>query len=190
VTWFLPMKKGCLGGIPKLWHLYLLDIFWGDAWESPSLSFCSFFNSSHHSPIPTLENFLHTKPFCFRFQPKTTTYKAYTTVATSPKVSWSKEHKKKVIKQQTQILAEIYQNRTADKGRIFEVFYVAQIKKCSTNESLDITWGICIRNRRSKIYTKNFHEFLRCSTKNSFRTTTSLNLTSLKLDASLGTKMK
>jgi hypothetical protein len=29
VTWFLPMKKGCLGGIPKLWCLYLLDISWG-----------------------------------------------------------------------------------------------------------------------------------------------------------------
>jgi hypothetical protein len=27
----------------------------------PSLRFCPFFNSSHHSPIPTLENFLHTK---------------------------------------------------------------------------------------------------------------------------------
>jgi hypothetical protein len=60
VTWFLPMKKGCLGGILKLWCLYLLDISW-DAWASPSLSFCPFFNSSHHSPIPTLENFLHTK---------------------------------------------------------------------------------------------------------------------------------
>jgi hypothetical protein len=31
VTWFLPMKKGCLGGIPKLWCLYFLDISWGDA---------------------------------------------------------------------------------------------------------------------------------------------------------------
>jgi hypothetical protein len=38
------------------------EIFWGaDAWASPSLRFCPFFNSSHHSPIPTLENFLHTK---------------------------------------------------------------------------------------------------------------------------------
>jgi hypothetical protein len=35
---------------------------------------------------------------------------------------------------------------------------------------LDITWGICTRNRRSKIYTKNFHEFLGCSTENCFRT--------------------
>jgi hypothetical protein len=26
VTWFFSMKKGCLGGIPKLWLLYLLDI--------------------------------------------------------------------------------------------------------------------------------------------------------------------
>jgi hypothetical protein len=30
VTLFLPMKKGCLGGIPKLWRLYLSDISWGD----------------------------------------------------------------------------------------------------------------------------------------------------------------
>jgi hypothetical protein len=30
VTYFLPMKKGCLGGIPKLWCLYFLDISWGD----------------------------------------------------------------------------------------------------------------------------------------------------------------
>jgi hypothetical protein len=61
VAWFLPMKKGCLGGIPNLWRLYFLDISWGDAWASPSLRFCPFFNSSNHSPIPTLENFLHTK---------------------------------------------------------------------------------------------------------------------------------
>jgi hypothetical protein len=38
VTWFLRMKTGCLGGIPKLWCLYFLDISWG-AWASPSLSF-------------------------------------------------------------------------------------------------------------------------------------------------------
>jgi hypothetical protein len=36
-------------------------------------------------------------------------------------------------------VAKIYQNRTADKGQIFRGFSVAQIKKCKTNESLDIT---------------------------------------------------
>jgi hypothetical protein len=36
-------------------------IFLGVTWESPSLSFCPFFISSHHSLIPALENFLHTK---------------------------------------------------------------------------------------------------------------------------------
>jgi hypothetical protein len=41
-----------------------------------------------------------------------------------------KRTQKKAIKQQTQILAEICQNRTANKGRIFEGFSVAQIKKC------------------------------------------------------------
>jgi hypothetical protein len=73
-------------------------------------------------------------------------------------------------------VAEICQNRTADKGLFFKAFSVAQIKKCSTNESLDITWDICTRNRRSKRYKENFHEFLRSSTKNSFRTATSPNL--------------
>jgi hypothetical protein len=101
-----------------------------------------------------------------------------------------KRTQKKAIKRQTQIFAEICQNRTADKGRIFRGFFVAQIKKCSTNENLDITWGICTRNRRYKRYTDNFHEFLWCSTENSFRTATSPNLTSLKLEASLGTKTK
>jgi hypothetical protein len=33
-------------------------IFLGVTWASPSLSFCPFFNSFHHSPIPTLENFI------------------------------------------------------------------------------------------------------------------------------------
>jgi hypothetical protein len=110
------------------------------------------------------------------FQPKTTTYKVYTTVATSPNVLWSKELAKKAIKRQKWIVAEIYQNRTADKGRFFKGFFVAQIKKCSTNKTLDITWAICTGNRRSKRYTENFHEFLWCSTENSFRTATSPNL--------------
>jgi hypothetical protein len=38
-------------------------------------------------------------------------------------------------------VAEICQNRIADKGRFFRGFSVAQIKKCITNESLDITWA-------------------------------------------------
>jgi hypothetical protein len=88
----------------------------------------------------------------------------------------NKRTQKKAIKRQTQILAEICKNRTADKGRIFEGFSVAQIKKCSTNESLDISWGICTRNLRYKRYTENLYEFLRCSTENSFRTATSPNL--------------
>jgi hypothetical protein len=93
-----------------------------------------------------------------------------------PKSSVIKRTQKKAIKWQTQILAEICQNRTADKGRIFEGFSVAQIKKCSTNESLDITWGICTINRRSNRYTENLYKFLWCSTENSFRTATSSNL--------------
>jgi hypothetical protein len=87
-------------------------------------------------------------------------------------------------------VAKICQNRIADKGRFFQGPYVAQIEKCKTNESLDITWGILSRNFRSKRYSKNFHEFLWCSTEICFRTATSQNLTSLKLEVLLGTKTK
>jgi hypothetical protein len=58
-------------------------------------------------------------------------------------------------------VAEICQNKTADKGRIFRGFFVAQIKKCKTSESFDITWGICTRNPRLK---KIFREFSRIFT--------------------------
>jgi ribosomal protein L13E len=87
-------------------------------------------------------------------------------------------------------VAEICQNRTADKGRIFKGFSVAQIKKYVTNESLDIAWGICTRNRRLKRYSENFDEFLQRSIEICFRTATSPNLTSLKLEASIGTTTK
>jgi hypothetical protein len=187
--------------------LYFLDISWGDM-GIPKLELLSILQpiSSFSNPYTWKLHLYKTKHksisnisvritlnqpfFCFRFQLKTTAYKVYTTVATSPKVPWSKELKKKAIKRQTQILAEICENRTTDKGRIFRGLSVAQIKKCSANESLDITCGICTRNRRSKRYTEIFYEFLRCSTKNSFRTATFPNLTSLKLEASLGTKTK
>jgi hypothetical protein len=66
-------------------------------------------------------------------------------------------------------VAEICQNRTADKDRFFRGFSVAQIEKCKTNKSLEITWVICTQNRRSKRYSENFHQFLQCSTKNMFQ---------------------
>jgi hypothetical protein len=84
----------------------------------------------------------------------------------------------------------ICQNGTAAKDRFFRGPFVAQIEKCKTDESLDITWGICTTNFRSKKYSENLHEFLRCSAEICFRTATSPNLTSLKLEVLLGTKMK
>jgi ribosomal protein L13E len=173
-------------GIPKLDLLSILQLI--SSFSNPYTWKLSSYKTKHKSISNISVNITLNQPFLL--QHKTTTYKLYTTVATSPKVPWSKELKKKAIERQTQILAQICQNRIADKGRIFRGFSVAQIKKCSTNESLDITWGIWTRNRRSKRYTENFHDFLRCSTENCFRTATSPNLTSLKLEASLGTKTK
>jgi hypothetical protein len=146
--------------------LYLLDISWGDM-GIPKLELLSIlhlvsslsnpytwklasYNTSHNSISNISINIIVNQPFWFSFQLKNTTYKAYTTVATSSKVPWSKELKKKGIERQTQIVAEICQNRTADKGRYFRGHSVAQIRKCKTNESLDITWVICTRNLRSK----------------------------------------
>jgi hypothetical protein len=54
-------EEGVPWGHPQALTLVLLGYFLGIAWASLSLSFCLFFNSSHHSPIPTLETFLHTK---------------------------------------------------------------------------------------------------------------------------------
>jgi hypothetical protein len=100
------------------------------------------------------------------------------------------EHSKRILENVFENLGVIYQNRTADKDQFVRGPSVAQIEKYKTNESLDITWGICTRNRRSKRYSKNVHEFLRCSTKICFRTATSPNLTSLKLLVLLGTTTK
>jgi hypothetical protein len=87
-------------------------------------------------------------------------------------------------------VAEIYQNRTSDKGRFLKGFSVAQIKKCSTNESLDITWGICIRNFRSKRYTENFTNFYGAAPKIVSGQQHPQIFTSLKLEASFGTTIK
>jgi hypothetical protein len=136
--------------------LYLLDISWGDigiptlellsilhlissfsnpyTWKLPS------YKTSHNSIRNISINIIMNQPFLVQFQTqKNTTYKAYTTVATSSKNLWSKELKKEAIERQTQIVAEICQNRIAEKGRFFRGFSVAQIKKCKTNKSLDIT---------------------------------------------------
>jgi hypothetical protein len=87
-------------------------------------------------------------------------------------------------------VADICQNRTADKGRIFEGFSVAQIKKCSNNESLDITWVICTRNFRSKRYTENLYEFYGAAPKTVSGQQHPQIFTSLELEASLGTTIK
>jgi hypothetical protein len=79
-------------------------------WASPSLSFCPSFISSHHSPFPTLGNFLHTKlhtilisnislckivdPLLVQFNSSTISIKTSATVATSSKSSAIKRTQK------------------------------------------------------------------------------------------------
>jgi hypothetical protein len=44
-----------------------------------------------------------------------------------------------------QIVAEICQNRITGKDQLFRKSSVAQIRKCKTNESYIITWGMCTK---------------------------------------------
>ena len=110
MTWYFVDEEGDALGIPKLWRLYLLNMSWG-AGASPSLSFCPFFISSHHSSLPTLENFLHTKlhtifissisaikitnPLWFSSNISQTSIKTLATVANSSKSSFSQKNSKR-----------------------------------------------------------------------------------------------
>jgi hypothetical protein len=53
-------EEGVPRGHPQALTFVPLGYFLG-CMGIPKLELCLFFNSSHHSPIPTLENFLHTK---------------------------------------------------------------------------------------------------------------------------------
>jgi hypothetical protein len=53
-------EEGVPRGHPQDLTLVPLGYFLGYV-GIPKLELFSFFNSSHYSPIPTLENFLHTK---------------------------------------------------------------------------------------------------------------------------------
>jgi hypothetical protein len=129
------MKKGMPWASPSF-DACTFWIFLGVTWASPSLSFCPSFISSHHSPFPTLENFLHTKlhtilisnisvckivdPLLVSFNSSKTSIKTLATIETSFKSSSDQKNaKKKEIKRQMQIVAEICQNRTAGKDRFF-----------------------------------------------------------------------
>jgi hypothetical protein len=103
------MKKGYHGAFPSF-DTCTYWIFLGVTWASPSLSFCPYFISSHHSPFPTLKNFLHTKlhtilisnisvckivdPLWFSFNSSTTLINTLSTVATSLKSSVIKRTQK------------------------------------------------------------------------------------------------
>jgi hypothetical protein len=94
------MKKGVPWASPRF-DACTSWIFLGVKWASPSLSFYPSFISSHHSPFPTLENFLHTKlhtilisnirlckivdPLLVHFNSSATSIKTLAIVATSLK---------------------------------------------------------------------------------------------------------
>jgi hypothetical protein len=86
--------------------LYFLDIYWGDM-GIPKLELLSILHlisslsvpytwklssyKTSHSSISNISiNMIVNKPIWFSFKLKNTTYKAYTTVATSTKVPWLK----------------------------------------------------------------------------------------------------
>ena len=87
-------------------------------------------------------------------------------------------------------MAEICQNRTADNGRIFERFSVAQIKKCSTNKSLVIPGAYAQEIAGPKDKQIIYTNFYCAAPKTVLGQQHPQIFTSLKLEASLGTKTK
>ncbi len=120
--------------------------FLGVAGVSPSLSICPFFISLHHSSLPTLENFLHTKlhtilissisaikitnPLGFSSNIYQTSIKTLATIATSFKSSFSQKNSKRKRLRGKCTNGRNLSNRTASKDRFFRDFSVAQIEKC------------------------------------------------------------
>jgi hypothetical protein len=72
VTWFLPMKKGCLGGIPKLWRLYFLDIYWGEM-GIPKLELLSI--------LPLISSF--SNPYTWKLSSYKTKHKSISNISVS-----------------------------------------------------------------------------------------------------------
>jgi hypothetical protein len=60
MTWYFVDEEGVPWASPSF-DACTSWIYLGVTWVSPSLSFYPYFISSHHSPFPTHENFLHTK---------------------------------------------------------------------------------------------------------------------------------
>jgi hypothetical protein len=107
---FLLMKKGMPWASPRF-DACTSWIFLGVTWASPSWSFCPSFISSHHSSLPTLENFLHTKlhtilisnisvckiinPLWFSFKSSKISIKTLATAVTSFKSSSDQKNSKR-----------------------------------------------------------------------------------------------
>jgi hypothetical protein len=130
------MKKWCLGGIPKLWRLYLFDISWGDMgipklellsilylisslsipyiWKLPS------YKTSHNSINNISINMIVNLPFWFSFKLKYTNHQSISYCSNFSKVPWSKELKKKAIERQTQIVVESVKIEQLTKIDFFE----------------------------------------------------------------------
>ena len=71
------------------------------------------------------------KPLGFSFKTAKLPLRTQATVEIPYKILvHQKEPKKKSIKRQMQIMAEIYQNRPAGENQFFRRPYVSQIKKC------------------------------------------------------------
>ena len=85
-------------------------------------------------------------------------FKTLATVTTSFKALPLQRTQKKEIKTQMQILAG--QNRIAGKDEFFRNSYVAQIKKCETNESWITTWGRCPENIKNASHSGRETRFL------------------------------
>ena len=146
-TWdFYWWRRGCLRH-PQALTLVLLGYFLGwHAWHPQAWALVhsssyhiilslhlkiSFIQNFTQSSLATLVHSKDNKPLGFSFKTQKLSLKTQDTVAITSKISiHQKEPKKKSIKRQMQIMAEICQNRQARENWFFRRPSVAQIEKC------------------------------------------------------------
>src|SRR3954463_13764599 len=103
----------------------------------------SFIQNFTQSSLATLVYSKDYRPLGKALEQQDFSLKTQATVVTPSKSSIpQKRTQNEINKKQMQIMAEICQNRPAGRNRFFRPSSVAQIKKCSTNESYLTYCGI------------------------------------------------
>jgi hypothetical protein len=155
--------------------LYFLDIYWGDigipkikllsilhlisslsipyTWKLPS------YRTSHNSISNVSVSIIVNQPFLVQFQTQKHHIWSIYYCSNFLKSSEIKTTQKECDREANTNSGRNLSKQNSWQRSIFSRTFCCSNRKVKTNESLDIIWGICTRNRRSKRYSEIFHNF-------------------------------